>query len=317
LLSLRSLCHRKRTRLFQVWPQQFEALPLSRALLMEWKAAMDELAPSTVNVRLAAMRKLVEEAQRNGREEAASLADVPNVRQQGTRMGNWLTREQAKELLTVPDRSTLKGKRDYVVLALLVGCALRRRELASLNIDEIQMREGRWVIADLRGKGGRVRTVAVPHWVKCGINAWLTAAAIEEGRLLRRIRKGGGVGEELSDWAVWSVVEQSAKEIGIESFGAHDLRRTCAKLCRKAGGDLEQIKFLLRRNQCSRMLAASGCRRCSISSRSACTLLGQWGYPPNTFGGPSFWSFRMAKWLAGEAPRLLWQAAYQQSAFCE
>jgi len=145
-----------------VWPQQFEALPLSRSLLMEWRAAMDELAPSTVNVRLAAMRKLVEEAQRNGREEAASLADVPNVRQQGTRMGNWLTREQAKELLTVPDRSTLKGKRDYVVLALLVGCALRRRELASLNIDEIQMREGRWVIADLRGKGGRVRTVAVP-----------------------------------------------------------------------------------------------------------------------------------------------------------
>jgi integrase len=29
------------------------------------------------------------------------------------------------------------------------------------------------------------------------------------------------------------------------AIGAHDLRRTCAKLCRKAGGDLEQIKFLL------------------------------------------------------------------------
>ena len=42
-----------------------------------------------------------------------------------------------------------------------------------------------------------------------------------------------------------AVVEQSAKQIGIERFGAHDLRRTCAKLCRKAGGDLEQIKFLL------------------------------------------------------------------------
>jgi integrase len=63
---------------------------------------------------------------------------------------------------------------------------------------------------------------------------------------LRSIRKGGKVvGESLSDWAIWSVVEQSAKEIGIERFGAHDLRRTCAKLCRKAGGDLEQIKFLL------------------------------------------------------------------------
>ena len=41
------------------------------------------------------------------------------------------------------------------------------------------------------------------------------------------------------------MVTAAAKEIGIERFGAHDLRRTCAKLCRKAGGDLEQIKFLL------------------------------------------------------------------------
>ena len=53
------------------------------------------------------------------------------------------------------------------------------------------------------------------------------------------------VGEALTDWSIWSVVENSAKEIGIEHFGAHDLRRTCAKLCRKNGGDLEQIKFLL------------------------------------------------------------------------
>jgi site-specific recombinase XerD len=64
-----------------------------------------------------------------GREEADNLTDIPNVRQKGTRLGNWLTREQPKELFAVPDRSTLKGKRDYVIIALLVGCALRRREL--------------------------------------------------------------------------------------------------------------------------------------------------------------------------------------------
>jgi len=115
-----------------------------------------------------------------------------------------------------------------------------------LDVERIQLREGRWVIADLEGKGRRVRTVAVPVWVKHGINAWTTAAGIEDGRLLRSIRKGGKkIGDGLSDWAVWSVVEQAAKQIGIERFGAHDLRRTCAKLCRKAGGDLEQIKFLL------------------------------------------------------------------------
>jgi hypothetical protein len=62
----------------------------------------------------------VGEARRNnmiGSEEAASLTDTPTLAQ----LGNWLTREEAKELMAVPDRSTLKGKRDYVILALLPG----------------------------------------------------------------------------------------------------------------------------------------------------------------------------------------------------
>jgi integrase len=213
--------------------------PLTRALLMEWRAGMEKDSPSTVNVRLSAMRKLVTEARRNGMlnaEEAANLTEVPNIPERGTRLGNWLTREQAKELLAVPNRSSLKGKRDYAILALLVGCALRRQELAQLDVAKIQMREGRWVVADLRGKGGRVRTVAIPIWVKLAIDAWMVAGQVEGGRLLRPVLKGGKVkGETLTDWSVWSVVEQSAKEIGIEAFGAHDLRRTCAKLCRKNG----------------------------------------------------------------------------------
>jgi len=71
---------------------------------------------------------------------------------------------------------------------------------------------------------------------------------LNDSHIVAGVSQEGAVGvakSVLSDWAVWSVVEQSAKEIGIERFGAHDLRRTCAKLCRKAGGDLEQIKFLL------------------------------------------------------------------------
>jgi len=163
--------------------------PLSRAVLNEWRSSMEGLAASTINVRLSAVRRLVAEARHAGTldaEEAARLTDVPNMRERGTRLGNWLTKEQARELLTVPDRQTLKGKRDYAMLGLLVGCALRRRELAALDIAEIQLRENRWVIVDLRGKGGRVRTVAVPLWVRHAINAWQAAAGIEDGPLLRR-----------------------------------------------------------------------------------------------------------------------------------
>ncbi len=134
-----------------------------------------------------------------------------------------------------------------MILALLIGCALRRNELAEVDVKIIQQREGRWVLADLEGKGRRIRTVAIPIWVKKGIDVWMTAAGIKDGRLLRSVSKSGKINRDtLSDWAVWSIVEHSSKQIGIEHFGAHDLRRTCARLCRKNGGDLEQIKFLPR-----------------------------------------------------------------------
>ena len=78
------------------------------------------LKASTINVKLAAVRKLVGEAKRAGvitTEESSQMEDVANVGQNGARLGNWLTKEQARELLAVPDRSTLKGKRDYIILS--------------------------------------------------------------------------------------------------------------------------------------------------------------------------------------------------------
>jgi integrase len=82
------------------------------------------------------------------------------------------TREQAKELLTVPDRTPLKGKCIAAILGLLVGCALCRAELPALRMESIQQREGRWVITDLHGKGGSIRTMAAPLWGKQLIEAW-------------------------------------------------------------------------------------------------------------------------------------------------
>lgn len=81
------------------------------------------------------------------RPKMASLTEIPDIRPWGIRLDSWLFREQAKEFLAVLDTSTLKGKRNYVILALLVGCVLRRNELAELDVVTIQLREGRWVLA--------------------------------------------------------------------------------------------------------------------------------------------------------------------------
>ena len=83
-----------------------------------------------------------------------------------------------------------------------------------------------------------------PHLGQAGHRNLDHCGQHRQSKLLRPLSKSGKiVGDELGDWAIWSIVEQSSKQMGIEHFGAHDLRRTCAKLRRKNGGDLEQIKF--------------------------------------------------------------------------
>ena len=145
-------------------------------------------------------------------------------------MGNWLTAEQGKRLLAALDRSSLRGKRNYAILATLIGCGLRRGELLALRVDGIGLREEHWVIADLLGKGGHVRTVPIPAWVKAAIDAWQEASGIREGALFRSINKRGQVwGNGITAKVLWEVVRDAATSAGIAKLAPHDLRRTCAR----------------------------------------------------------------------------------------
>ena len=90
---------------------------------------------------------------------------MKGVRLLGVRIGNWLTAEQGKRLLENGSTDSLRGKRNSAMLAMLIGCGLRRAELLGLTMQSIQLREEHWVIADLVGEGGRIRTVPIP-WVK-------------------------------------------------------------------------------------------------------------------------------------------------------
>jgi integrase len=225
--------------------------PLSKPALETWRSTLlERLAPSSVNQRLSAVRLFLRQAAERGsfpREEALRLVSVNNVQQPGQRLGNWLTAAEAGRLLAVPDTATLRGVRDRALLAFLVACGLRRDELVRLEVRHLQLREGRWVVLDLTGKGRRIRTVPVPHWVKQLLDRWLTASGITEGPLFRTLRKGGQLGpaQPVSEDLVYTLVRQSGAAIGHPELTPHDLRRTCAKLCRQAGGELEQIQLLL------------------------------------------------------------------------
>src|SRR5215472_8377538 len=70
---------------------------------------------------------------------------------------------------------------------------LRRAEAAALKFEDVQLREEHWVIADLNGKGGHIRTVPMPNWVKTAIDEWAIVAGINSGPLFRAINKAGRV----------------------------------------------------------------------------------------------------------------------------
>ena len=103
------------------------------------------------------------------------------------------------------------------------------------------------MLPDMAGREIECGTVTVPAGVKTRIDAWLEASGITEARLFRSVSKAGELaGTEIRDEkAVWRLVMRYAEASDLGKLAPHDLRRTCAKLCRKAGGDLEQIQLLL------------------------------------------------------------------------
>jgi site-specific recombinase XerD len=231
---------------FLSWYAAEPRMPLGRAVVQEYRSTLDAggLSPASINLRLSAIRKLAEEAAENGlldRSAALGIAAIRNVRQAGTRVGKWLTLEQSRAMLAAPDTDTLEGKRDRAILAVLLGCGLRRSELAALDLRQLQERDGRWLIIDLAGKGRRIRTVPCPPFVWTALVDWLHGGSITHGSVFRCIRSA----RPLSERMVWHVVDKYARRTGIGPLAPHDLRRTCARLCRESGGELEQIQFLL------------------------------------------------------------------------
>ena len=236
---------------FLGWFQEAPRPGFTKATVSAWRVSLETrgLGSSSIIVRMSAIRKLAGEAADNGLlapELAAGISRVKSAKTQGIRTGNWLSQRQAQALLSAPDISTLRGLRDRAILAVLLGCGLRRSEVAALTFSHLQQRDGRWCIVDLVGKHGRVRTAPMPTWVKVAIDAWTLPAAVADGLVFRSVNRADRVTSDgLGEKVVWQLIKPYAESAGVPGIAPHDLRRTCAKLCRAGGGELEQIQLLL------------------------------------------------------------------------
>jgi len=245
LVSLRSpesqRSYRRSIDDFVGWYCSEPRLSFNKTVVTRYRIHLEErlLAPGTINVRLAAVRRLAYEAADTGLlspDLAAGIRRVKGAKKLGMRLGNWLTVEEARSLWQLPNMHSVKGRRDRAILAVLLGCGLRRRELIDLTLDHIQRREDHWAIVDLVGKGGHIRTIPMPDWVKQIVDDWLSEARIAQGRIFRCVSRRGVVwGTKITEKVVWHVVKEYAERLGVSKLAPPVLRSILSRLGRRAG----------------------------------------------------------------------------------
>src|SRR5260370_155094 len=243
--------YERHLREFIRWHGESGETAINKALVQRYAAQLRDagVSAASINQKLSAIRKLALEAADNGALDsqiANGIKSVKGVRQEGIRTGNWLTKHEAQKMLNAPATDTLKGLRDRAILAVLIGCGLRRAEAASLRFDHVQQRDGRWVLVDLIGKRNKVRSIPMPSWAKAAIDAYASLAGLSEGRVFCPVNKGGSMtGEGMTEQAIYNVVTECARTMGQGEIAPHDLRRTFAKLAHKGGSALDQIQLSL------------------------------------------------------------------------
>jgi integrase len=158
---------------FMGWYCSKPRLAFNRSVVLRYRIFLEQKNPSTINVRLAAVRRPAQEpCSRNSKETAC------------------------EESVIEP-------------LALHIGCGLRHAELVGLGLEDFQVREEHWVIADLIGKGKHIRSAPVPAWAKRVVDDWTDSAGIRTGTLLRRVGRLGKIwGSSLTPKAIWHIARR-------------------------------------------------------------------------------------------------------------
>src|ERR1035437_2698719 len=127
------------------WDCSEPRLAFNRTVVLCYRVFLEQknLAPATINVRLAAVRRLAYEASDTGilsSELAAGIRRVKGAKRLGVRIGNWLTIDQARTLLDHSSAEAVRAKRDQAILAVLVGWGLRRAQRGGPKAEGFQNR---------------------------------------------------------------------------------------------------------------------------------------------------------------------------------
>jgi len=164
----------------------------------------------------------------------------------GTKAHTWLTQKQVKDI-TALCGNDIEGKRDWIILGLLLGAGLRREELSALTFDAIKaqpMKGGKVRgVLQVKGKGAKDRVIPLSEVLANHLHAWQEITG--GGNIARAMGMKKELSGTMSAVAIFNLVIKYGKKIGIEGLAPHDLRRTYAQLGYEAGIPITQISTLL------------------------------------------------------------------------
>lgn len=219
---------------------------------LQYKGNMIErgLAEATINRRLAAVRSLVKYAKMIGLCEW-DLSDLQGERAKQYRDTSGITVEQMGDMLKVPDRSLVKGKRDYALLRLFWELALRRGEIAKFDIEDFDPET--MTIAVLgKGKGTQKESMTITEKTRDAISEWLnTRSDLKPADPLFVAVDHAYAGHRLTGEGIAKFVKSMAKKAGITKvMSPHRLRHTSITAALEAtNGDVRRVQKLSRHSR--------------------------------------------------------------------
>jgi len=207
---------------------------------------IERLAPATVNKHLAALRGVLAEARRLGlmsADAAASAGDLKPVKGAGPPRGRMLAVGEQAALMRACADGTAMGARDAALLAVLLGCGLRRAEAVALNVGDVA--EGSALVQ--LGKGRTARRVPMPAGTRMAVAAWLALrpdAGADAPLFTSCDRRPHQHSGRISDQAVLHILLRRAGMVGVSNVSPHDFRRTYISQLLDTDTDLATAKQL-------------------------------------------------------------------------
>jgi len=175
---------------------------------------------------------------------AFAVPSMPAWKQ--TSLPKALERSEIRAVLTSCDRRTATGRRDHLVVLLMLRLGLRACEVAALSLDDVRWIEGE---IEIRGKGMTISRLPLPTDVGEAIVAYLRWSRPATALRALFLTSHAPI-RAISSPSIVAVAGRALRRAGVDG-GGHRLRHTAATSMLRAGASLTEIAQVLRHRHLS------------------------------------------------------------------